>query len=612
MKRLFNRTVVLMAVLFIGLSNAFAVIPTTDASQVALLTQQLENMRKMLQTTKKQLEEMKATSDAVMQTNDVIHQIYKEYNALVNLDLAAELDAIKSSASALTNLDELAKAETLEDKYLLLHDEIGLRFKRSDKETINGKDIDAVLKRLEEVEAELTATQKRLADTSKRHDSQLQTEISQSTASIAAVMLEQRKIQLKQELEKQSEQARQLNWDKGFIGYLQGTDRNNAGAIEDNFLTNFIQNVISPKHIYEPMTYVTGISTLFVYLLVGFLGLRFFQESVRSVYGNATMGEAIQATSAVVPVYVIYVSSGFLLFMAMFAIFDIYGVSGSQQYIHNGLLSLRDQMLEEKVYKSWLGEAFATTVDLVNVVSASATWAIYQIVSLLYVLLVQVINLLFALALAFLYVFGFIAIATMVLKGRFNIVKTWMVSIYGLFMWGMSEIILMAILGGFHYVVSNWMIDNVATGTGPGYVAITYWHLYCVVMMAFIVLVKIISAWIGYYMSQNQSIIASFAGAATALTYFTSSKMLPNYSQINQGGNGGLTTLLGSSLPSAGGDRSRDRMFGGMASSLKNVASAPLSDVARAGGRSLSKGYDWAKNYSTHQGATNQSGSKPF
>ena len=597
--------------LFAGKAVAVA-----DPVTVNLLTQQLASIKLLLDEAKKNLAEAKIASSGVLEVRDTIHEVKKEYETLINTDLRNELLYIREKYAALTNLDDLQDATTFQEKYALLHEEIGLRFKEDTALTRGSTDPTQALKKkplslenniqttliqLNEVEIELARyrqTQQQ-AGTKQLGDKDLQKLIMESSAATAALLLEQKKLKLEQERLRQEQFQAEMVWNNLFLHYLadqkggiDGVDRTsgshsdaiadldilsnpkgNVGAIDSNWLTRFFVNILNPEFVYKGMALLSSIPTLFLWLVVLFGSFRLYQEGVASVSGKASIGKALQSMGGMVTMYIIYFSSGFFVFSLIFAYFSLFEGIGSVDYIHSNLLDLRAVLIEKKVYSSWLTEASQNVLDYLNIISASATWAIYQAVSIVYVIASQLIDILFALLVAFLWAFGFIAITTSVLKGRFNLVNVWAVSVYGVFLWGIIELILMALLAGFNYYSATWLVQNYA-GLGQGYTAVTLWHLYSVIQMVLILILKLLAIWFSFQFTQHQSVTGAVAGAASIVTMFIASKTIPDVDSL-KGAAAGMT-------PDASGERKRDGI-GRLGETVSNAMTSPISDVARAG-----------------------------
>ncbi|MBV1929932.1 MAG: hypothetical protein KUG81_10535 [Gammaproteobacteria bacterium] len=582
----------------VGKANADA-FGAGDAKQAAILSKQLAVMQEQLLKFKEQLSEIKATNEGIFELRDKINDVYDEYETVVDSTLEDDLRAIFDDYKTLTNLDDLQEADTYQEKYRLLHEEVGLRFKRKDKEGEEGgskaleADMHKTLMELNRLEVQKLHYTKKLKDhrTQKATDKDYQRALAESQGETTLLLLEAKAAELERQQGKQNKLLSELAWDKQFTGYLVDP-KSNKGPIEEGWLSRLLVNVLDPQLIYKGMSLLAGIPALFLWFFVLVAAIRLFQEAAGSITGQASIGQALRSLGGITTQYIIYTSSGFLIFFVMFGYFGLFDSGGAgEDYIRSTLVELKRQLINDKdKYDSWvtswttsgvvsgvkaLGASVANgALNIMNVGSAGGTWVLYQAVSLLYVISTQAINMLFALLISFLWAFGFFAIVTGGLKGRFDLTGVWLTSIFGMFLWGVTEFILMALVASMTYFSSTWIVETYST-IGGDFTVITIWHLYCVVMMITMLVVKILAIWMSYQMAQNQSITGSAAGVASGLTMFMANKMIPGAGDRNSQN----PSLMSGAAPEIGGERNRDKV----ATSMSNVMNAPVSDVGRAG-----------------------------
>jgi len=564
-----------------------------DPVTVKLLSEQIIVAKKTLADLKEQLSEMKQVNDRIFEVRDTIGDVYEEYETLKNLNLKNELQYLEDQYSGLTRLDELGDAGSLKEKYALLHDEIDLRFKKGKQG--GGETTDLLQMRAHEALIDLNWVEEEIAyyqettkalSESRLSDKDLQKFIAQSQATTTRLLLEKKKQDLNALRAQHTALESDLLWNDDFLSYLEDS-RGQNGAVQGNPFTRFIVNAMNPQFIYEGMALLSGIPTMFLWLVVLFGAVRLYQEGSGSITGRASIGEAVQSMSTMVTGYMVYFSSGFLIFSVMFAYFTLFERVGSVEYIHGNLLELRSILnTGTDPSKGWVTKALEAVADTPNVINFSWTWVVYQALSLVYVTSLQTINLLFALGVAFFWAFGFIAIPTGALKDKFNLVNVWAISIFGLFMWGLIDIILLALIAGLSYSSSVWLEANHA-GFGAGFTGVMIWHVYAIIMMVLVVTVKLLAIWLAFQVTSSQSMVGSFAGAATAITMMMTNKAIPNAPNKSPSAAGeGSKGLFSSFMPEASGERTRDS-FARATETVGGALNANISDVGRAGSRTI-------------------------
>ena len=556
----------------------------SDPAQVKLLTQQLVVLKENLDEAREQVKEIKIVNDEVLEMRNTIDDLYKEYESLADTDLQSDLEYIANKYRALTNLDDLKDAETLKEKYALLHEEIAMRFKHSER-----RDGDQPLP----VEAQMQRTvvdlnfadeqslyyQKKLEDLSRGAVSSKDVEKINAQAQVtnALLALEEKKKELEKKRAAQADMVRDINWNEQFISYITNREMNDT-KLQDTVISRLIVNTLNPKSIYEGMAKFSGIGALFLWFLVAFMGFRLLKEAFASLGKGGSMINAIQETNQSLFGYVVYATAGFGIFALIFAFLELFDSSTSVSYIHSHLLELRQNIVvNNKTYDSWLEKALEYVVDSTNVLNNSLVWVVYQAISMIYVFLSQFIDVVFAIGVAFCWLFGFVAIATRALPESFQTVNGWLSSVYGLFMWGVIELILMSILSLISYGGSTWIESNYGD-FGSGFTGLLVWHVYACIMMVVILVLKIAAIFFAFMLSRNQSILSVLGAMPAALGAIALNKALPNNNTNQPNEEGGL---LNSMRPDAAGDRRRDGLARG-GEALSSAMNAPISDVVRA------------------------------
>lgn len=172
------------------------------------------------------LEQMKFLSDTAKQTTEIMGAVQEEYDFINNFNLENEINNIVSDFADLTYIDELANAKNPEDKYNLIRGEIDKRFK---EENQSGTDIskaekdalEARLRALEAYEVMRNKYMKEAMNPSAKTDKDLQSNISSSTSTLAALALEEKIRQKEQELLAKEKVMDQMRWDAEFTNYLR-------------------------------------------------------------------------------------------------------------------------------------------------------------------------------------------------------------------------------------------------------------------------------------------------------------------------------------------------------------------------------------------------------
>ena len=200
-----------------------------------------------------------------------------------------------------------------------------------------------------------------------------------------------------------------------------------TNSIEPNAFLSLLTNAINPDQFYENMTYLSGVAAITPWLFVVIMAWRLGRESMDGIIGKAALFEAFGSMQRSTLIFILYSSVGFTFFFALFGLVSLFEGMGSQQMIHNELLAFRQGLVtkEPEVYDDWILTLLKSVSWAGNLVSEGAMWTAYQGVSSIYVVFNQAIEMVFALGVGLTYVWGFIAIPTMAMKGELNLMKGW-------------------------------------------------------------------------------------------------------------------------------------------------------------------------------------------
>jgi hypothetical protein len=114
-------------------------VPTTEGTPVAAadgympgfsIARSVAQLRAIYEKVVEQLKELKAQSESLKKVRDGIEYMHKEYEVIQNASLTSAIEQIRSDADDLTGLDNArGKKLTLDEKFLLVHDELDRRLK---------------------------------------------------------------------------------------------------------------------------------------------------------------------------------------------------------------------------------------------------------------------------------------------------------------------------------------------------------------------------------------------------------------------------------------------------------------------------------------------------
>lgn len=355
-----------------------------------------------------------------------------------------------------------------------------------------------------------------------------------------------------------------------------------ASSVEPSAFLNLIAGAIDPDHFYENMLYLSGGAAVVPWLFVVFVAFRLGRESLDGIQGKAALFEAFASVNKTLLFYLIYAALGFTFFFALFGLANLFEGMGSQQMIHDELISFRGQVLksEETAYDDFIVTLLKKVSWAGNLMSEGVLWTGYQGVSSIYVLFNQGIEMAFALGVGLTYFWGFIAIPTMTLKGELNLMKGWGLAIATLFIWAILEPVLL----GFLWFMLQGGGDLVkAFGSGVSTAAMAGWYLLAIVTMVAIMLVRLFALGAAVKLASNEAPMSSLGTLVGAPTLLALNNVISRMQSMSSG-------FLNDSSPQVGGDRLRDSGAGLLNSSLGDVGRSAmrgmgdLSNRLRGGG----------------------------
>ncbi len=176
----------------------------------------------------KQIKDIKATSDSMFEVRDTLADIKSEYEFWARFNPDAELQNIIQQYDDITGLDELFEAKSWEQKFNIMQNEVGKRFKKRPEEAKKNdpdaeNDIKKQLAKLELMRKE-SANQRALsaengsAGLRQKDYNARNTTANQLTASYLA---DQRAKALEAELKRRQEVANDIAWDAQFTQYMR-------------------------------------------------------------------------------------------------------------------------------------------------------------------------------------------------------------------------------------------------------------------------------------------------------------------------------------------------------------------------------------------------------
>lgn len=334
---------------------------------------------------------------------------------------------------------------------------------------------------------------------------------------------------------------------------------------DNNWLTGLLIHALDPVVIYENMTYFSGTLALAPWLIVVFLAVRVFQETTDLVSGKAALAKALGDVNKLVMLFLAYLSGGFIIFVFLFALGDLAKSFGSEQLVHSLMLELRTVLTADAdANKDWIQNVLEVVADVTNLPMAGAVWVIYQLVSVAYIAISRLIDVLFAIGVVLTYAWGFIAIPTLMLKDSYNLTPGFAKTILALGIWLILEPILvftvwLLMIGGAEFLARYY------GGTAIGTLSVMMWYIFAVVAMTMVLLMKIIAPFLALYLSRNDAMIGALGAAPAAFGAIVANQVVSLMKE------NAVSRAAGDMTPTAGGDRTRDQFAGAL--------NAPISEL---------------------------------
>jgi uncharacterized membrane protein YgcG len=388
---------------------------------------------------------------------------------------------------------------------------------------------------------------------------------------------------------------------------------------DNNVLTDMIVRTLDPAIVYENMTYVATVGAIIPWLIVLFGAIRLAQEASAGLSGKAALAEAMGDASKTLLMIIAYSGGGLLIFALIFVLADLFNNFGSTRLINREMLEMRAiLMADPEAQKAWYERVVMGMVDVANAPLAGLMWLIWQFLSVAYIALARLIDVMFAIGVALTYAWGFIAIPTRAMKDEFNLMPGLSKTILTLAIW----VILEPILLFFVWLLSRGAVEYFAatySGNDIGTTAITIWYVFSCVLMFLVLLIRIISPFLALYLARNDSMVGALGAGPAAVGAMVANQVirkLADHGSSNdpsgqsEGGRPGM-------MPSAEGTRTRDRMVQGIGDALHTPISQlfggggsnDLSSQIPGGGSGGSDGSGNDNSGFTASGASTQSGS---
>lgn len=345
-----------------------------------------------------------------------------------------------------------------------------------------------------------------------------------------------------------------------------------ATAIEPNFLISLMSGVLDPNELYKNFGILSGIAAVGPWFYVIFIAVRFARESLDGISGQASIFKALGSIKVSLLLFLAWSSIGFAVFELMFGFSVLFEGWGSQQLIHNELLDARAKMMKQQPeeYEGFMVMILKGVAASANFMSAGFWWLIYQGMSVIYVLFNQAYGVLFAVAVGLTYIWGFVAITTLVLKGELSLMRGWAMALFALFIWAILEPILL----GFLWFMLNGAEALMGMAGGGKASAVVGWYAYSTVLMVAVIAIKIFVIFASYSLAKNDSPIGALGGIAAAPTMMAINNLM---NRVQQAG-GGM-------MPDADGTRTRDRWANSMGADVRDMAGSAGRSLSDAGGK---------------------------
>lgn len=348
---------------------------------------------------------------------------------------------------------------------------------------------------------------------------------------------------------------------------------------DNNALTDMIVRTLDPSIVYEKMTYVATIAAIIPWLIILFTAIRLAQETSAGLSGKAALAEAMGDVSKTLLMILAYSGGGLLIFALIFVLANLFNNFGSTHLINQEMLHMREiLMADPDAQKAWYERVVMGVVDIANTPLAALTWVIWQFLSVAYIVLAQLIDVMFAIGVALTYAWGFIAIPTRAMKNEFNLLPGLSKTILTLAIWAILEPILLF----FVWLLSRGAVEYFAvtySGNDIGTTAITIWYVFSCVLMALVLLIRLIAPFLALYLARNDSMVGALGAGPAALGAMVANQVVRKLADHGSGGGqseGGRPGMM----PTADGGRTRDRF----AQSVGDFLHTPVGQVFGGGG----------------------------
>ncbi len=346
-------------------------------------------------------------------------------------------------------------------------------------------------------------------------------------------------------------------------------------------LVGFITGAFDPKVIYENFAYLAGLASFMPWLLVLFFMVRFLRESSDALVGKAQLVDMILSMNKMVVFFAVYSVAGILLFSLVLALTHLFERFGSMSIIFDQLTTLKSNLFtDDGAVKSFFQNVVEYAVDIVNLPNAAITFLIFKITSTSFLIVSQMLKVLYACGLALIYAWGFIAITTMMLKDDLNLIKGWKINIATLFVWPIVEAIFLGIWSLVVYSASAY-IEMYYSNSGFGAASITMYYLFSTAVLGGSMLIKIISPFIAVKLVSNESFGGTLgAGPAMVGAFAMQRVMQVATGAANPMGKSDPDNGKFGMAPNAQGTRKRD----GVLRAFSDTGNKSVGDVVRSVG----------------------------
>lgn len=349
---------------------------------------------------------------------------------------------------------------------------------------------------------------------------------------------------------------------------------------DNNAMTDMIVRTLDPAIVYENMTYVASIAAIIPWLIVLFGAIRLAQEASAGLSGKAALAEAMGDASKTLLMILAYSGGGLLIFALIFVLANLFNNFGSTHLINQEMLHMREiLMADPDAQKAWYERVVMGVIDVANTPLAAVIWVLWQFLSVAYIVLAQLIDVMFAIGVALTYAWGFIAIPTRTMKDEFNLLPGFSKTILTLAIWAILEPILLF----FVWLLSRGAVEYFAatySGSDIGTTAITIWYVFSCVLMALVLLIRLIAPFLALHLARNDSMVGALGAGPAAMGAMVANQVVRKLADHGSGGGGQSGDGRPGMMPTADGGRSRDRLAQGVGDLLHT----PVGQLFGGGG----------------------------